>query len=282
MKPLAWITGANGLIGNALHHSAGQFAASWQVRPLTRAVVDLTDSAALRALHARERPALIIHCAALSRSVDCQRDPQLARKVNVEATRLLAELAQDAQFIFFSTDLVFDGRKGSYTEEDSTYPLSAYAESKVEAETFVLQNPQHTVVRTSLNGGKSPAGNRGFNEEMVQAWKQGQTLRFFIDEFRSPIVADVTARVVWELANQNSAGLFHVAGTERMSRLEIGELVARCHPELQPRYERASLKEYQGAPRPPDTSMNCAKAQRYLSFRIPGLGEWLAHPGNTL
>jgi dTDP-4-dehydrorhamnose reductase len=243
---------------------------------LTRQVVDLTDFAVVRQLFAAERPALVIHCAALSKSAACQADPLLARKLNVEVTQVLAELAADVPFVFFSTDLVFDGRKGGYAEDDAVDPLSVYAETKVAAEEIVRQHPRHLILRTSLNGGTSPTGDRGFNEEMRRTWQKGRALRLFTDEFRSPIAAGETARAVWKLIGTRATGTCHVAGSERLSRWQIGELLAARWPQLNPRIEPASVKEYRGAPRPPDTSLNCAKAERLLGTPLPHFTEWLA------
>jgi dTDP-4-dehydrorhamnose reductase len=114
---------------------------------------------------------------------------------------------------------------------------------------------------------------------MRRTWQAGQTLRLFTDEFRSPIAAEKTARAVWELAARSQPGLYHLAGSERLSRWQIGQLLAARWPQLKPRIEPGSLKEYHGAPRAPDTSLNCAKAQQLLSFPLPGLTQWLAaHP----
>jgi dTDP-4-dehydrorhamnose reductase len=129
-------------------------------------------------------------------------------------TRVLAEFAADIPFLFFSSDLVFDGRKGNYDETAAVNPLSVYAQTKVEAEKIVLANPKHTVVRTSLNGGLSLKGDRGFNEQTRKAWESGKTLTLFTDEFRCPISAAVTARAMWELAGRNQPGLYHLAGSE--------------------------------------------------------------------
>jgi len=163
---LSWITGSNGLIGNYIVQSAPKLAPHWRVRALTRADFDLLDFDAVRREFQKDKPQLIIHCAAVSTLAAVQADPALARRVNVEATRLLAELAADVLFIFFSSDLVFDGRKGNYTETDAMNPIHIYGETKAAAEEIVLRNPRHTVVRTSLNGGVSRAGNRGFNEQL--------------------------------------------------------------------------------------------------------------------
>lgn len=276
-----WITGAGGLIGNYLVQTAPRFAADWNVVGLTRRQLDLTKYHAVSEKFQADQPGMIIHCAAMSKSPACQANSALARKINVEVTKFLTELAADIPFIIFSTDLIFDGRKGNYRETDPVNPLSVYAETKAAAEQIVLDNPKHTVIRTSLNGGISPTGDRGFNEEMRGAWQYGRTLKLFMDEFRCPIPAAVTARATWELATQSEAGLWHVAGGERLSRWEIGRLLAARWPELKPKIEQSSLKDYAGAPRSPDTSLNCANAEKVLSFPLPGLTEWLAaHPND--
>jgi len=277
-----WITGAGGLIGNYLVQLAPQFAPTWRVIGLTRAQLDLLDFAAVRRAFHEQKPAAIIHCAAMSKSPDCQAQPELARRINVEVTALLAELATGIPLIFFSSDLVFDGKKGNYVETDTVGPLSIYAETKVAAEQTVLANPRHTVIRTSLNGGTSPRGDSGFNEQLRRDWQAGKVPSFFTDEFRCPIPAAVTAHATWELLNCGAIGLFHVAGAERLSRARIGELIAARCRELNPRFTTSSRKEYKGAPRPQDTSLDCAKVQAKLSFPLPGLSEWLEkNPGES-
>ncbi len=275
-KPLAWITGADGLIGNYLVQSAPKSVPHWRVRALTRADLDLLDLAAVERKFAKDKPQLVVHCAAVTTVTGAQADPGLARRVNVEAAQLLAELAAEGRFIFFSTDLVFDGRKGNYVETDAPNPLHFYGETKAAAEQIVLKNPGHTVVRLSINGGISRTGNRGFNEQLRQVWKSGGTMKLFTDEFRSPLPAIETARAVWELADKNCRGLFHVAGAERLSRWEIGRLLAGRYPELKVAIEPASARDFSGPPRALDTSLNIAKVQKLLATPLPGLTGWLA------
>ncbi|HTL57940.1 MAG TPA: SDR family oxidoreductase [Candidatus Limnocylindrales bacterium] len=272
-----WVTGAGGLIGHHLVATARECAPDAEVLALTRPMLDLTDFSALKDAFLRRRPGLVIHCAALSRSPDCQANPAFARKINVDVTATLAELAD--RLVFFSTDLVFDGRAGNYDESAAVNPLSVYAETKVAAEQIVLANPNHLVVRTSLNCGISPTRDRGFDEQLLRAWESGQTLRLFTDEFRSPIPAQFTARAIWELVAQNKTGIYNVAGAERLSRWQIGQLFVARFPHFQRQVEPSSLKEYKGAPRSPDTSLNCAKAQRCLSFPLPHLSQWIKSQG---
>jgi dTDP-4-dehydrorhamnose reductase len=275
MKELIWVTGAAGLIGNYLVQAAPRYASDSRVIGLTRAQLDVTDFNAVREQFRARKPQLVIHCAALSRSPACQENPSLARKLNVDATACLADLAADIPFILFSSDLVFDGRQGNYDESAQLNPLSGYAETKIAAEQVVLANQEHTVVRISLNGGTSLTGDRGFNEQIRRAWQARETLKLFVDEFRCPMPAIVTARAIWELVAQRKPGLYHLAGSQRLSRWQMGQLIAARWPQLNPRLEPASRKDYDGPPRPADTSLNCAKIQKLLSFPLPGLDEWL-------
>ena len=307
--PLAWITGANGLIGNYLVQTAPRFAPGWRVRALTRDQLDLLDFAAVRREFQKDKPQLVIHCAAITVVGEAQKNPELARRVNVEVTQLLAELAAaipfapcanrapvsdpasspdqplragsetgaPTSFVFFSTDLVFDGRKGNYTEPDAANPLHLYGETKLAAEEIVLKNPRHLVVRTSLNGGVSPSGNRAFNEQLRRSMQHaGQGMKLFTDEFRCPVPAVETARAVWELALKNCAGLYHVAGAEKLSRWQIGQLLLKRWPEVTAKIESGSAKDFPGPPRALDTSLDIAKAQKVLARPLPGLSEWLA------
>jgi dTDP-4-dehydrorhamnose reductase len=250
---------------------------------MVRAEIDLTDFPALERLFAHERPSGVIHCAARSRSPACQTDPAGARLQNVEVTRRLAELAADLPMVFLSTDLVFDGRrdgsKGGYREDDAVNPLSVYAETKVEAEAWVRRNPRHAIVRTSLNFGRSPSGPGAFNEELAAVWRAGRVVDLFVDEFRCPIAALETARRLWALLDSGQGGVFHLAGSERLSRYDIGQLVAedlrRSEPDLAMPMRAGSLAGYSGAPRAPDTTLDCSKLAALLGEPMPAFTPWL-------
>jgi dTDP-4-dehydrorhamnose reductase len=279
---LAWITGAGGLIGNYLVQAAPRFASRWRVRALTRADFDLLDFAAVCREFAKDQPQLVIHCAAITNVADAQRNPGLARRLNVEVTRLLAKLAVESQFVFFSTDLIFDGRRGNHVETDAPHPLHFYGETKVAAEEIILKNPRHLIVRTSINGGVSRTGNRSFNEQLRRSLESTSGMKLFTDEFRSPIPAIETARAVWELVENNCAGVYHVAGAEKLSRWQIGQLLVERWPELKAKIEPGSAKDFPGPPRALDTSLGISKVQKILSKPLPGLGEWLAaNPDET-
>jgi len=272
MSRTVCITGAGGLIGSYLVKAAP---GDWTVQAV--------NQTGFGAFFQKSPPDLLVHCAAISKSAACEKQPDLARKVNVELTEMLCEFARDVPLFFFSTDLVFDGTKGNYSESEVVNPLTVYGRTKAEAERIVLSNPRHTVIRLSLNAGISPTGDRAFNEEIHNAWRRGETLNLFTDEFRNPIPAVVTARAVWELAQRAATGLFHLGGAEKLSRREIGQLLARRWKDVQPRMNPASVRDYKGPTRSPDASMDCAKVQKLLSFPLPRFTEWLrANPDEPI
>ena len=273
---LAWVTGAQGLIGNYLVQAAAQIAPSWRVRGLTRAQMDLLDFPAVAGEFKNDRPGLIIHCAAIATIPGALANPELAWRVNVEMTEALLEMARDISFVFLSTDLVFDGRKGNYAETDPVCPISLYGEMKAAAERSVLKSPRAMVVRTSINCGTSISGSRGFNEQLRRDLRAGRTVRLFTDEIRSPIFAGETARACWELAGKECAGIFHAAGAEKLSRWQIGQLLAERSPEMKPMLQPGSVGDFPGPPRARDTSLDISKIQKLLSRPLPGLTEWLA------
>ena len=276
VHPLVWVSGAGGLIGREMILSADAArSAGWDVCGLTRQDLDLDDPTAVSRRLAEQKPDLIIHCAALSRTAACEANPSLAHRLNVEASARLIEEAPDARFVFFSSDLVFDGSRGNYSESDEPNPVTVYGRTKRAVESLLARHPNALVIRTSLNYGFSLSGDRSFNEEMVRAWRQNRPVNAFIDEYRCPIAASVTAMMTWRLALSSFTGIVHLAGAERVSRWEIAEALRSHYPFLNPTVEPMTLKGYKGPPRSPDVSLNCEKLNRWLGCRLPNFRDWL-------
>ncbi len=255
--------------------TAQRWAPDWDVHGLTRADLDLTDRANVERTWKSLKLNAVIHCAALSRTKACEQDPDQARRDNVEVTAHLAQLSQNIPFIFLSSGEVFDGKTGGYGEADEPNPINVYGQTKLEAERVVLRNPQHTVVRIVLTSGTSQNGDRSFVEDMCRTAKTGNDVTLYADEFRCPLPASVIARAVWELVDRRQPGLYHLGGSERLSRWEIGETLLPWYPELNDRLVKGSSRNHVGNPRPADLSLRCNKIQQVLSFHIPGFREWL-------
>lgn len=220
--------------------------------------VDLTDRAAVAAAFRDAQPQAVLHAAALSSVADCHREPGRAVQINVACTRHLVELAAavQARLLFVSTDLVFNGEKGNYTEADAPAPLSIYGRTKQAAEELVLRGGENSVARMSLLFGPSLIGKDSFFDQQVGALRAGQPVKLFEDEWRTPLAYPTAAQALCSWASSSVSGLLHLGGGERLSRLEMGRRLARVL-QVDPSIIVAGsrLAAPAAEPRPADTSL---------------------------
>ena len=232
--------------------------------------VDLRDRVAAHRVLDDLRPSTIIHCAACSDPVYCEHHPLEAHSLNLGGTLYIAEWAsRHACFlIHLSTDLVFDGKRGDYREEDEPHPISVYGWTKLAAELAVRSsNTPHAVIRTSLIYGRSMGGNRGADEKLVSSWKEGKETPLFLDEYRNPTAVGELAQVIIEIARRSMTGIWHVAGAERVSRFELGVKVAGTLGYSENLLVPRRIEELQSIPpRTPNTTLNIDKIRARLGF----------------
>jgi dTDP-4-dehydrorhamnose reductase len=233
--------------------------------------VNLTDPQKLAEVFARARPDVVIHTAALSRVADCYRDPALAQQTNVAATVHLAKLCQvsGTRLLFTSTDMVFDGEKGNYNEDDLPQPLSVYGQSKWAAEQAISSFSPILIVRLSLLFGSSLLPERPtFFEQQAASLRQGEPIRCFTDEWRTPLPLQEAAKSLLALAVSPVTGLLHVGGPERLSRYEMGLRLARplgVSEKLVLPITRADMTAPE--PRPRDVSLDSNKWRSQITGR---------------
>jgi len=225
------------------------------------------------------RPDIIIHTAAMAEIDECESYPAQARKMNITVTSQLADLAEllGCRFIFISSDVVFDGKRGGYNEEDQPHPINVYAETKTAAEQYILQNNSRAVIiRPALFYGPSFNARPSFTEVMLQRLRNGQKVNTFIDQYRSPISVRDLAHAIWELVDHDYCGLLHVGGPQRLNRHEMGitlcELFKLDVSLLVPvRSSDIPLK----ALRPLDCSLDSTRAVELLKTRFSDFEEGL-------
>ena len=235
-----FLTGSSGLLGNTLaaafiengweiHGSVHQQSA--QINGMTIHKVNLADVSNLRVLLDQIQPKAIINAAALSRPADCDADPDLSEALNVNLPVHLASYAEEQgiHFIHFSSDMVFDGKAGNYTESSPTNPTNLYGQHKLESEYRIQEaNPAACILRLPLLMGNSPSGLRSVHETHWVAWKNQQITPLFEDEWRTPASVTNVANLSSELIRKPSIqGLFHWAGATRLNRWGMGQKIAR-------------------------------------------------------
>lgn len=225
--------------------------------------VDLADGLALGLALDRARPDAVLHAAAISSAAEVLRDPACARTVNVEATAALARWSRtrDARLLFVSTDLVFDGTRGNYREDDPASPVLEYGRTKRAAESLVAEaDPTALIVRVSLLFGAHRCGRPGFFGQQVARFRAGEVVSAFADEFRTPLHYDDAAVGLIRLLESGASGLFHLGGLERMSRWD---LLVRAAGRLgfDPALVRPGLQADAPAdePRPRDVSLDSSR-----------------------
>jgi dTDP-4-dehydrorhamnose reductase len=224
--------------------------------------VDLADPDQVVTAFRRAAPSVVVHAGAIAAIAECRRDPFRAERVNAHATTLLAELAAQAgaRLLLVSTDLVFDGEKGWYREQDLPSPLSVYARTKASAEAPVLALPSGIVLRMSLLFGPSIVGRPYFFDAQVAALHEGRPITLFSDEWRTPLSLATAARALLGIVRSDFHGLLHLGGPERMSRLEMGRRLAAYLGVDGCGIVAATRDSVPAAePRPPDTSLDCSR-----------------------
>jgi len=281
------ITGASGFVGEHLvRRFAGcpnlyvAYGSAKPKAPATAAYrVDLATRASFtRALEGLEVD-LVLHAAALSSPDECEANPDLARAVNVEGTEEVARWAQSrrARFIYFSTDQVFDGRKGDYEETDKPCPVNTYGRSKLEAESLVAKHLSDWVVlRLALSYGATLGARGDWTRRVRTALAEGKTLRLFTDQFRTPAYVEDAAEAVWRLATGRGAGLYHLGGAEKLSRYAFGLKIARAFGLPQERLIPVRMEEvHLPAPLVKDGSLVSRRISEELGLDLCDVSEGL-------
>lgn len=182
-----------------------------------------------------------------------------AWSANVEGSEIVARAAAGCRLIHLSSDVVFDGTIGHYTEEDVPAPVNEYGRSKAEAELRVADaHPGATIVRTSLIYG-TPDGPQ---ERLARAGT-----RFYVDELRSPIQVGDLAQALLELLELPFPGPLHIAGADDVSRYDFAVLLGA---------DETKIERAQTTPdRAPDVTLDSSQATALLGTRLRGVYEVL-------
>jgi dTDP-4-dehydrorhamnose reductase len=273
------VTGASGQLGGYLLRELrrrGVDAMAWSGSRTGRLFdadlqpVDLADAGRVADAFRLARPDAVIHAAALSSMAACYQDPDRARRVNTEGTAVLAGLADRAgiRFVYVSTDLVFDGTRGGYHEEDLPAPVSVYGRSKADAEPAALACRRGLVARVSLMFGPTLVGRPSFFDEQIAALTEQRPVTLFADEWRTPLGYATAAKALVELLSADVTGVLHVGGPERLSRLEMGQrLAAFLGADASVIRARRRADVPLTEPRPCDVSLDSSRWRQ----RFPGL-----------
>jgi CDP-4-dehydro-6-deoxyglucose reductase, E1 len=233
MAKRALVIGASGLLGGALLRTLET--EGWDVvgtaatRPRTGLCqLDLADQPATAALIREVAPQVVFLAGAFADVDGCEDDPERARRVNVEGPRTCAEACRltGSLLVFYSSEYVFDGADGPYRETDTPTPISVYGRTKYEAERAIeASGADALIIRTTWVYGWDRA-SRNFAMQVWQKLSAGERMQVAADQVATPTLVDSLAEVSLRLVELGLGGTVHVAGRDRISRVEFARRLA--------------------------------------------------------
>lgn len=232
------ITGVSGLLGINLALEAVQHgfdvigwtnSRSLKNAPFQQETIRLQDLEGLPAAVQSASPDAIIHCAAVANLDEAEQNPQLTDLVNAKAPGILAQTAKNLgiPFVQISTDAVFDGSKGNYSEDDLPNPQNTYAQSKLAGEAAVRQAYPEALIARVVFYGWSPSGKRSLAEFFFNNLSLGNRVNGFTDSIFSPLYVRDLADLLMEALSKNLTGTYHFFSRESLSKYDFGVQLAK-------------------------------------------------------
>ncbi len=271
------ITGGGGFVAGSVIHQAP---ADWELHalsgkdPLTHRTglvwhrLDLKQPEAVKQALAKIAPDVVIHVAAMANIDFCEQHPDQARAINVVLTQAVADSCSrgGARLIYVSTDNVFDGERGGYTENDRPTPINEYARTKAAGEAIATAVAGSIIARIALVMGFGPlGGGNSFLERTIPMLRSGETINVPPEEIRSPIDVLTLGRALLELAAGSFQGTLHLAGNDVLDRVTLTRRIAERFGYSPGLVRPKSPGQIPGrAPRPRDVSMSNALARSTL------------------
>jgi dTDP-4-dehydrorhamnose reductase len=243
----------------------------------------------LRKIFRDIKPDIVVNTIALHNVDYCEFHQEEAFSVNAKAVGIIANLCNNlgSRLIQISTDFVFDGQQGNYSELDVPNPLNVYGKSKLEGEVQAKTSASYSIIRPSVIYGWTPlemqdltsSSGKPMNFALWALLKmnKGDVLKIVNDQFTTPTLADVLATIVLKLAIRESNALYHAAGTACISRYEFTKKIANMMG-----YLTTSIKPIksnfltQTAKRPTNSCLNSEKLQKDLEYKLPDIDESLS------
>ena len=285
MKKLL-ITGASGFLGwhCGLHQPPdwqliGTYLNNKGVHADSQAIpLDLTKKDAVWKVMKTVRPDAVFHLAAYSGTGFCEKNPDETTPLNVAATSHLAEMCGElkSKLLFTSSEQVFDGEKGNYSENDLPSPKNKYGQQKLAAEKAIQSIlPESVILRIAVLFGQKPPTAKSFLNQWLATWADKKPVTAFYDEIRPFLSGGSCAMSLYHLLEQGAEGTFHIGGSVAMSRYDFGKIVKEVMDLPEAELVSKSQREVEmPAFRPKDLSLDCSK--------LEGTGFELSHPLDEL
>lgn len=282
VKNKVLVTGANGLLGQRL---VAELHGDFEVYGIGRgshavahyphytySVCDITRRSDVVALVKKLEPHYIVNAAAYTNVDGCEDEKETCWKVNVNGVENLAQSARKvhATLIQVSSDYIFDGANGPYDEESKPKPLGYYGRAKLASENAVIAaGIEHAIVRTMVLYGAGEQVRPNFATWLIDKLSQGEHVNIVDDQYGHPTLVDDLARAIKKLIELNKRGIYHVVGSECLSRYDFALKLADVFDLDSNLISRIKTEELQQkAPRPLNSQFNIDKAKQELGIEM--------------
>ncbi|MGL1885296.1 MAG: SDR family oxidoreductase [Reichenbachiella sp.] len=287
------VTGANGLLGQKLiklllskevevvatSHSESRL--DYLGADFSYIQMDITNEQEVLDVVGQTKPDAIINTAAMTNVDQCETEQVQCQLLNVESVRYLVQASEqnDVHLIHLSTDFIFDGEAGPYSEEDEAKPVSYYGQSKLDAETLVKESTcKWSILRTVLVYGITP----GMSRSNIILWvkssiEQGKELKIVDDQWRTPTLAEDLAMGCYLVADQQAEGVFNISGKDFLSPYDMAMMTCDYFKLDKSLITKADSTTFtQTAKRPPRTGFDITKAKTVLGYDPVSFEEGIA------
>jgi dTDP-4-dehydrorhamnose reductase len=276
------ITGANGLLGQAVIHI---FTRESDFELIQSSVedkafvgfgseyhkIDITNKEEIKKAVKEFNPKIILNCAAFTDVDKCETERELCWKLNVDAVKnlIIASRINDAKIIHYSTDYVFDGKYGPYNEESIPNPISFYGRSKLASENaLTTSGVEYAIIRTMVLYGLGVNVKPNFALWMINKLKTKEPINIVDDMFGNSTIADDLAYGSLKLIEKNRKGIFNIAGRDIESRYDFAMKMCDVF-----KFDKNLIKKIktrdlnQSASRPLKSGLITLKAETELGFK---------------
>ncbi len=285
------VTGANGFLGQYLVerslHAGYKVIATGKGRSrlaledpgIIYEPMDLTDPYAIHDVFEKYAPEIVVHAGAMARPDDCEQNQSLAYAINVEATvqLLLNAEVHKSHFIFVSTDFVFDGEKGMYSESDQPHPVNYYGRTKLEAEEAVMEyRYDWAIARTVLVYGRPLSPRPNFLGIVKEKLDKQEPWSIVDDQQRTPTYVDDLAKGIVSIIIKKAKGIYHISGKDLLTPYEMACLTADFFNLDRSIFTKVTSDNFsQPARRPLKTGFIIEKARKELEYEPVSFEEGL-------
>lgn len=293
MKKTILITGSNGLLGQKLvellvqQSTVDLIATAKGENRLPDATgyryasLDITNAEEINAIFENFKPHVVIHTAAMTNVDTCETDQKGCELLNVTAVTYLIDACQkhDTFLCHLSTDFIFDGADGPYTEEATPNPISVYGASKLRAEKLIeASSIRWAIARTVLVFGiVADMSRTNIILWVKKSLEEGKQINVVTDQFRTPTLAEDLAMGCWLIAQKEAPGIFNISGSDFLTPYEMAIKTAHFYGLPTDLIQQADSSTFsQPAKRPPRTGFVLDKAKRELGYRPRTFDEGIA------